>query len=167
VRVGGLIGEVRTINTRAGKLMAAVVIEDLTGRIEGTMFPDLYESVRAWLAADEIVVISGRVEIRDDRGAKLLLSEVRRLEDARAAWAQCLHVEVRAEDLSVKWLEEVDEVLSAYPGSSEVYLHVIMPDFSRKARRSRRYRVAEDSAVADSLRHRFPGLRSFWGRGAS
>jgi DNA polymerase-3 subunit alpha len=167
VRVGGLIGEVRTINTRGGKLMAAVVIEDLTGRIEGTMFPDLYENVRAWLVADEIVVVSGRVETRDDRGAKLLLTEVRRLEDARAAWAPCLHVEVRAEDLSVKWLEEVDEVLSSYPGGSEVYLHVIMPDFSRKARRSRRYRVAEDSAVADSLRHRFPGLRAFWGKGAS
>ncbi len=167
VRVGGLIGEVRTINTRAGKLMAAVVIEDLTGRIEGTMFPDLYENVRAWLVADEIVVISGRVEIRDDRGAKLLLTEVRRLEDARAAWAPCLHIEVRAEELSVKWLEEVDEVLSSCPGGSEVYLHVILPDFSRKARRSRRYRVAEDSAVADSLRHRLPGLRAFWGKGAS
>jgi DNA polymerase-3 subunit alpha len=167
VRVGGLIGEVRTINTRAGKLMAAVVIEDLTGRIEGTMFPDLYENVRSWLVADEVVVISGRVETRDDRGAKLLLSEVRRLEDARAAWAPCLHVEVRAEELSVQWLEEVDQVLSSYPGGSEVYLHVIMPDHSRKARRSRRYRVAEDSAVAETLRHRFPGLRAFWGKGAS
>ena len=166
VRVGGLIGEVRTINTRSGKLMAAVVIEDLTGRIEGAMFPDLYENVRTWLVADEIVVVSGRVETRDDRGAKLLLTEVRRLEDARAAWAPCLHVEVRAEELSVKWLEEVDEVLSSCPGGSEVYLHVIMPDFSRKARRSRRYRVAEDSAVADSLRQRFPGLRAFWGKGA-
>ncbi len=167
VRVGGLIGEVRTINTRAGKLMAAVTIEDLTGRIEGTMFPDLYESSRGWLVADEIVVVSGRIETRDDRGAKLLLTEVRRLDEARAAWAPCLHVEVRAEDISVKWLEEVDEVLSSCPGSSEVYLHVIMPDFSRKARRSRRYRVAEDSPVADALRHRFPGLRAFWGKGAS
>jgi DNA polymerase-3 subunit alpha len=167
VRVGGLIGEVRTINTRAGKLMAAVTIEDLTGRIEGTMFPDLYESVRAWLVPDEIVVISGRVETRDDRGAKLLLSEVRRLEDARAAWAPCLHIEVRAEALSVRWLEEVDDVLSSYPGGSDVYLHVIMPDFSRKARRSRRYRVGEDSEVAEALRHRFPGLRAFWGKGAS
>jgi hypothetical protein len=95
------------------------------------------------------------------------LTEVRRLDEARAAWAPCLHVEVRAEDLSVKWLEEEDEVLSSCPGGSEVYLHVIMPDSSRKARRSRRYRVAEDSAVVDSLRHRFPGLRAFWGKGAS
>ena len=167
VRVAGLIGEVRTINTRAGKLMAAVVLEDLTGRIEGTMFPDVYEGARAWLVADEIVVAVGRIETRDERGAKLLLSDVRRLEEARAAWAPCLHVEVRAEQLSVEWLEQVDELLSAYPGGCEVYLHIVMPDFSRKASRSRRYRVAEDSAVAESLRQRFPGLRAFWGKGAS
>ena len=167
IRVGGLIGELRTINTRNGKVMAAAMLEDLTGRIECTLFPDLYESVRGWLTEDEIVVVAGRIETRDERGGKLLLTEVRRLEDARAAWAPSLHIEVRAEALSVAWLEEVDEVLSSHPGGSEVYLHVIMPDFSRKARRSRRYRVAEDSTVAETLRHRFPGLRAFWGKGAS
>jgi len=123
--------------------------------------------VRAWLAADEIVVAVGRVETRDERGAKLLLSDVRRLEEARSAWAPCLHLELRAELLSVEWLEQVDELLSSYPGGCEVYLHIIMPDFSRKASRSRRYRVAEDSAVADTLRQRFPGVRAFWGKGAS
>jgi DNA polymerase-3 subunit alpha len=167
VRVGGLVGEVRTINTRNGKLMAAVILEDLSGRIECTLFPDLYEAVRPWLAVDEVVMISGRVETRDDRGAKLLLTEVRRFEDARSAWAPSLHIEVQAQGLSVEWLEQVDEVLSSHPGGSEVYLHVIMPDFSRKARRSRRYRVAEDSTVAETLRRRFPGVRAFWGKGVS
>ncbi len=167
MRIGGLVGEVRTITTRAGKLMAAVMLEDLTGRIECTLFPDAYEGVRAWLAADEVVVASGRVERSEERGVKLLLTEVRRFEEARATWRPCLHIEVRAEQLSVGWLEQVDEVLSAHPGESDVYLHIILPDFSRKASRSRRYRVAEDGPVADELKRRFPGLRAFWGKGAS
>ena len=167
VRVGGLVGEVRTITTRSGKLMAAVTLEDLTGRIECTLFPDTYEGVRAWLATDEVVVASGRLERSEERGVKLLLTEVRRFEEARATWRPCLHIEVRAEQLSVGWLEQVDEVLSAHPGESDVYLHIIMPDFSRKASRSRRYRVAEDGGVAEALKQRFPGLRAFWGKGAS
>jgi DNA polymerase-3 subunit alpha len=167
VRVGGLIGEVRTLNTRAGKLMAVAVLEDLTGRIECTMFPDVYESVRGWLAADEVVVAAGRVETRDERGAKLLLTEVRRFEEARAAWAPCLHLEVSADQLSLGWLDQVDEVLSTYPGEADVYLLIVMPDFSRRVRRSRRYRVAEDSAVAETLRSRLPGVRAFWGKASS
>ena len=46
VRIGGVLGELRGINTRSGKLMAAAMLEDLTGRIECTLFPDLYEQVR-------------------------------------------------------------------------------------------------------------------------
>jgi DNA polymerase-3 subunit alpha len=167
VRIGGVLGELRSINTRNGKLMAAAMLEDLTGRIECTLFPDLYEQVRSWLAEDEIVVIAGRVEIREDRGAKLVLTEVRRLDDARAAWSPTLHIEVAAENLSVEWLEQVDEVLSAHPGDSEVYLHLVLPNRERKTRRSRRYRVAGDSGVAEALRHRFPGVRAFWGKGMS
>ena len=167
VRIGGVLGELRGINTRSGKLMAAAMLEDLTGRIECTLFPDLYEQVRPWLVEDEIVVISGRVEIREDRGARLVLTEVRRLDDARAVWSPTLHIEVAAENLSVGWLEEVDEVLSAHPGDSEVYLHLVLPNRERKTRRSRRYRVAGDSGVAEALRHRFPGVRAFWGKGIS
>jgi DNA polymerase III subunit alpha len=167
VRIGGVLGELRSINTRNGKLMAAAMLEDLTGRIECTLFPDLYEQVRPWLAEDEIVVISGRVEIREERGAKLVLTEVRRLEEARAVWSPTLHIEVVAASLSVEWLEEVDVVLSAHPGDSEVYLHLVLPNRERKTRRSRRYRVAGDSDVAEALRHRFPGVRAFWGKGVS
>ena len=65
----------------------------------------------------------------------------------------------------MRWLEEVDEMLSSCPGGSEVYLHVIMPDFSRKARRSRRYRVAEDSAVADTAAAPLPGPARVLGKG--
>jgi DNA polymerase-3 subunit alpha len=172
VRIGGVLGELRGINTRSGKLMAAAMLEDLTGRIECTLFPDLYEQVRPWLVEDEIVVISGRVEIREDRGARLVLTEVRRLDDARVAWSPTLHIELQAESIQskewlVEWLDRMDEVLSAHPGTSEVYLHLVLPDRARKTSRSRRYRVAGDSGVAEAVRHRFPGVRAFWGKGVS
>src|SRR5258705_2815946 len=66
VRIAGLVGETRTISTRTGKLMGVVTIEDLTGRIECTLFPDTFEATRALLVPDAIVVVSGRVEKRDE-----------------------------------------------------------------------------------------------------
>jgi DNA polymerase-3 subunit alpha len=166
VRLAGILLEVRAITTRAGKRMAALILEDLSGRIECTVFPEAYEANRELLVADEVVVLSGRIEIRDDRGTKLLMSEVKRFEEASVAYRPALHIEIRAEELSARQLEGVDEVLRSHPGEAEVYLHIVRPDHSRLAMRSRRFRVHEDEAVAAALRGRFPALRVRWGRGA-
>src|SRR5262249_61526260 len=70
VRVVGLVGEIRQVTTRAGKLMATVVLEDLSGRVECTVFPEAYEQARALLVKDAIVIASGRGEVRDERQAR-------------------------------------------------------------------------------------------------
>jgi len=166
VRIAGLVGETRTISTKAGKLMGAVTLEDLSGRIECTLFPDAWEASRAVLVGDAIVVASGRVEKRDERPARLLLAEVRPFEEARVAWRRSLHIEIRADELSEERLAGIDQVLSSYPGEAEVYLHIVKPDHSRLALRSRRFRVAEDDAVAARLKRDHPGMRVRWNKGA-
>jgi DNA polymerase-3 subunit alpha len=165
VRVGAVVIDVKRLTTRAGKPMASVTLEDLTGRIECTVFPDTWETARALLEEDRVVVVSGRVEVREDRGLKLLLAEARSLEQARSEYRQCLHLEIRSENLSVGWFEEVDEALSGFPGDADVYLHIVLPDHSRKASRSKRYRVAEDERVVATLKQRFPFVRVGWGKG--
>jgi DNA polymerase-3 subunit alpha len=165
VRVGAVVMEVKKLTTRAGRPMATVVLEDLSGRIESTVFPDTWEASRALLEADGVVVASGRIEVREDRGVKLLLAAVRSLEQARSEYRPCLHLEIRSEHLSVGWLEEVDQTLSGFPGEAEVYLHIVLPDRSRKASRSKRYRVAEDDRVVEALKTRFPFVRVAWGKG--
>jgi DNA polymerase-3 subunit alpha len=167
VRLAGLVAEIKPITTKAGRLMAVAALEDLSGRIECTLFPDVYEAVRATLAVDEVVVASGRIEVREDRGTKLLLADLKRFDEARAAFRPALHIELRAEEIDQRRLEDIDRALSAHPGESEVYLYVVRPDHSRLAMRSKRYRVAEDDAVIASLRERCPGLRARWGRGAA
>ena len=167
VRIAALVGEVKALMTRAGRPMAIVTLEDLSGRVECTVFPDTYETVRPLLVAERVVVASGRVEVREDRGTKLLLAEVRELEEAQRTYRRSLHVEIRAADLSEERLVAIDEVLSAYPGEAEVYLHIVRPDHSRMAMRSRRFRVAEDDRVIAELKQRQPSLRARWAKGAA
>jgi len=163
VRVAALVGEIKKLTTRAGKPMAIVTLEDLSGRIECTVFPELYEQARELLLIDRIVVATGRVEVRDDHH-RLLLGEVRGLEEGVQAYRRSLHIEVRAEDLTMEWMRSVDEVLSAFPGDSEVYLHIVKSDHSREALRSRRFRVIEGEGVITRLRERHPTLRARWGK---
>ena len=167
VRVVGLVGEIKQLTTKAGKLMAMVVLEDLSGRVECTVFPEAYEQARGQLTTETIVVAAGRVEARDDRGVKLLLTEVRPWEDARERFRAVLHIEVRAEDLTEERIAGMDEVLSAYPGESEVVLHIVKPDHSRMAMRSRRFRVRAHDGLIAGLKSRVPSCRVRWGKGAA
>jgi DNA polymerase-3 subunit alpha len=166
VRVVGIVGEIKQITTKAGKLMAMVVLEDLTGRVECTVFPEAFEAARAALVTDAIVVASGRVEVRDDRGPKLLLSEVKPWEQGREQFRPVLHIELKAEDLTEERLADLDQVLAAHPGESEVYLHIVKPDHSRLAMRARRRRVADGDALIAGIKQRVPGCRVRWGKGA-
>ena len=164
-RLAGLVSELKPLVTKAGKRMAIVTLEDLTGRMECTVFPEAFEKSAALLQPESMVALTGRIEVRDDRGTKLLVSEVLPLEDARRQHRPTLHIEIHSKDLSLQWLEDVDAVLSAHPGDAEVYLHIVMPDHSRKASRSKRYRVTEDESVARALREKFSNVRVAWGKG--
>jgi DNA polymerase-3 subunit alpha len=165
VRIAGLVGELKSIMTRTGRPMAIVTLEDLSGRVECTVFPDTFESARALLTPETIVVASGRVEVREDRGVKLLLSEVRGLDEARRTWRRSLHIEIRGEAITEDLLVGIDEVLRSHPGEAEVYLHIVRPDHSRLALRSRRFTVAEEDRVIADLKLAHPTLRVRWGKG--
>lgn len=166
VRIVGIVGEMKTFVTRNGRKMASVMIEDLSGRIECTVFPDAFDASQELLTADTIVVGVGRME-SNDRGTRLLLSEIKRFDEAQSLYRRALVIEVRSDDLSLEWLDQVDDVLSSHPGDAEVYLVIVMPDSSRKASRSRRYRVGDDDRVVGSLAQRFPFVRVRWGKGVA
>jgi len=167
VRIVGLVGEKKQITTRAGKLMGVVVLEDLTGRVECTFFPEAYEQSRQLLEADTILVVEGRIEVRDDRGAKLLVSNVRPWEQGRQDFRPALHLELRATELSEPLFLAIDEVLARYPGDAEVYLHIVKPDHAREVLRARRYRVRMDEGLITGLKQSAPSCKVRWHKGAS
>ncbi len=167
VRIVGIVSHIKPITTKAGKLMAIVAIEDLAGRAECTFFPEAWEAARSLVTADAIIVVSGRIEVREERGAQLLVSEVRPWEQGREQFRPALHVELRAEDITEERLAGIDEALSAFPGDSEVYLHIVRPDHSRVAMRSRRLRVGSQDGLIPRIKERAPMCRVRWGKGAS
>ncbi len=164
VRVAALIGEIKNVVTKKGHRMAVLTLEDLTGRIEATVFPDVYESSNRHFIIDEIVVINGKMESRDDRGTKLLAAEVMPWSSARAAYRPSLKLEMRAVELTEEWLESVDGILNSHRGDADVYLLIVMSDGSREETRARRYRVAEGDEVIRALVGRWPSLRVRWSK---
>jgi DNA polymerase III subunit alpha len=63
-RLCGIITEVKTITTKAGKPMAFVTLEDQTGQGEVVLFTSVFERCSHLLKVDEVVMVRGPVEIR-------------------------------------------------------------------------------------------------------
>jgi len=76
VRMGGLIAERKLKAVKSGSMMAFVQLEDLYGVTEVLVFPKVYERVAGQLQADEPVMMSGRLSVREDEAPKLLLDKV-------------------------------------------------------------------------------------------
>jgi len=66
--VGGLISSVKKIITKNGKPMLFIKLEDLTGKAEVVIFPNLLERNPVALQENKIVFIAGRV---DDRNGEI------------------------------------------------------------------------------------------------
>ena len=75
VRVAGLITRVRHHQTRTGKPMGFVTLEDVQGAIELVVFPRIWTKYADLIVSDKIVLVDGRV---DAQGAepKVLVDEI-------------------------------------------------------------------------------------------
>ncbi|MFQ5460741.1 MAG: OB-fold nucleic acid binding domain-containing protein, partial [Anaerolineae bacterium] len=67
VTVAGMVADVRRITTRKGAAMAFARLDDLQGAVDVTIFPSIYETTRPLWQDDRIVLVRGKVELRNDR----------------------------------------------------------------------------------------------------
>jgi len=67
VTLAGMVTSVRRITTRKGDPMAFAQVEDLQGNIEVILFPRVFEATREIWVDDNLVLLRGRVEVRNDR----------------------------------------------------------------------------------------------------
>ncbi len=79
IRIGGIINKIKKINTRTGQPMLFVEIEDITGRIEAVVFPNVLEKTTDSWEEERIVLVGGRLSDRDGN-LKILCDSVKVLE---------------------------------------------------------------------------------------
>ena len=69
VRIAGLVTAVRRTITKAQSQMLIATVEDTTGAIECVVFPKQYADLQARFVEDGIVIITGRLRLRERRGS--------------------------------------------------------------------------------------------------
>ncbi|MBQ8072719.1 MAG: DNA polymerase III subunit alpha [Clostridia bacterium] len=84
VEIGGILTAIKGKATKKGDYMAFVTIEDMTGQMECLVFPRVFERYQALLQEDAVVVMEGRLSVREEEAPKLLAERI----TAIAEWAR-------------------------------------------------------------------------------
>ncbi len=81
VTLGGILISSRRIVTRAGSTMLVATLEDLQGSVEVVVFPKVFEQTANSWADDSVVLVTGRIDRRDD-APQILCEAVHQWDDA-------------------------------------------------------------------------------------
>ena len=81
VSMAGILASARNKMTRKGQMMGLFELEDLTGQIEGMVFPKLFDRYAFMLQADTMVIVEGRLNFREEETPKLIVDTIRPLNE--------------------------------------------------------------------------------------
>ena len=92
-RTAGLVIEVRTRQTKNGKIMGFATIDDRTGRLEIAAFGDVYQKYRDVFSRDSLLIAEGALGIDDYLGTlRLTVEKLYSMEQARETFARSIQL---------------------------------------------------------------------------
>lgn len=132
VTVAGLVSDVqRRIAKSSGNQYAIIKIEDFTGEIDVMVLGQAYKEFSPILETDQVMVVKGRVNVRDDglnlQAMSLFAPDISST-SAESGPLRLVLPEVRA---TASTITELSEVLGRHPGESEVKLTLTRGGVSR------------------------------------
>ncbi len=140
VIIGGIITGVSRKITRNNANMAFVTIEDLFSAIEVVVFPKTYEKCKSLIEEDGIVLVKGRVSIKEDEKPKLLCES---LDPLLLLDGEKLFIQIDGDIMIKDELSRLKQIILNHKGNVPVYL------FTKKERK--KYRLDREFWVESSL----------------
>ena len=169
VRLACVITAVRLKSTKNGSMMAYVTVEDESASIELVVFPRSLQQCGAYLTEDSAVLLTGRIDAREDEAPKVLLNEAQPLTEsavdstlAKENPQQSVYTDQQAAKLaphklflrissmkSDEW-PRIKAILLTQPGDTPVYLYPT--DTKKKTLAKREFWCRPDVPLLEKLR---------------
>ena len=121
------------MTTRSNTMMAFTSVEDLSGTMEILVFPKVLANCREALKENAVVVITGRVSVKEEEAAKLVAETIEDVEDysptagltgapaaARSKAQKGLYLKLP--DRTGKAFKKVENLLTLFEGGLPVYM---------------------------------------------
>lgn len=150
VVIGGIITEVNKKITRNNATMAFIKVEDLFASIEVVIFPKTYEKYKPLLEEDGIIIIKGRVSIKEDEQPKVICESIEPLSQLKN---EKLYIQIEENSSIGDELYRLKQILIEHRGDVPVY--ICTRKERQKFKLDSKYWVDTSPELMDSLKHRF------------
>jgi DNA polymerase-3 subunit alpha len=128
VVIGGIVNGVKKITTRDRKTMAFMTLEDLTGKAEVILFPEIFKQFSRAIIPESIILVKGKVNLSGSKGeAKVNAAEVIQLEEELERVNKIAHLNINVENVEEEILIRLRDILVKFKGNSPLYLHLFTP----------------------------------------
>ena len=142
VILGGILTQLRVRRSKRGEMFAIGRIEDLQGNVEVLFFSQTWKRVQTVVHTDALLLIRGRVRQEENARPRLMASEAKPLADAlagaKASQIPRLVIHVDLERVEPSWFDDVERVVSQYPGESPLEFELERPGDFRAAVQARK-----------------------------
>jgi DNA polymerase-3 subunit alpha len=139
VTVAGIVGALRQTTTRKGEQMVFLRLDDLTGSAEAVVFNSVYADARELLEPDRVLLVTGRVDHKQEGETKLIAREVRAFEAAPERKEVTLRIDARKAPAGL--VRELAGLVREYPGEAPVVLALETTEGARTLVLGHEYRV--------------------------
>ena len=146
VILGGIISEVNQKVTRSNTIMAFIKLEDLSGSIEVIVFPKTLDKVRDLITVDSMVVIKGRVSMKEDEPVKLICETIEPLEKVNSS-----KLFIRVENLAKAKQTKPNLINIASQHKGDTAIYVFTADDRKNYRMPREMWVNINNELLDQL----------------
>ncbi|GAA0177602.1 DNA polymerase III subunit alpha [Clostridium sediminicola] len=119
VIIGGIISTVTKKITRNNNMMAFISVEDLYGSVEVIVFPKILDKYKNLIQEDGIVLLKGRVTIREDEQPKVICDTV---ENIQKISTKKLYILINHNREVKKIKDELKLILEKNKGNIPVYI---------------------------------------------
>jgi DNA polymerase-3 subunit alpha len=114
-RVAGLVVGVRTMKSKRGDTMAFITLDDRTGRIEASLFGELFEQLRGQIESDQVLIVEGEVSSDEfSGGLRLRGKDVTAMVTARIRYGQAVELALDAGQINGQLIESLRDSLTPY-----------------------------------------------------
>ncbi|HPP24486.1 MAG TPA: hypothetical protein PK973_06865, partial [Candidatus Saccharicenans sp.] len=101
-----------------------LVLEDLTGQVDVTVFPDAYSKFNPYLKEGQLIWLKGKMSTDGFESKKIIASQIMPLSEAFEKLARRMTVKIPLETTSEETLGRLKLILSAFPGECPLYLEL-------------------------------------------
>ncbi|WP_422475061.1 DNA polymerase III subunit alpha [Endozoicomonas sp. ALB032] len=151
--IAGLVVAMRTMNNKRGDKMCFVTLDDRTGRIEVSIFADVFEQCQALIKMDTVIVFEGEVSFDDYSGSlKVRAKKALNLIDARSYYARRLLVDLSSGQVDNAFHAKMSGLLRQHPGQLPVQVNYTSDDASASIRLGEKWNVSPSDDLVMGLR---------------